>query len=141
MTVTVISTDHWLSFYIEPHIWLVKEKEAAIIVVPFYRKPSNRFMGAQGGFITIVRENGSRPEKWWTDEKGNGHDGNPILAPITSKAANNWKFNPLKHKRTIERSIAFIKESIKIQQQDVQRLETYLEKHVAEPAMIQDIIE
>jgi len=136
---TVIISTHWLPSYEEPHIWLVKEKEAAIVVVPFYRKPSNRFIGNRGGFITIVRENGSRPEIWWTDKKGNGHDGKPILAPIN--VANNWKFNPLKHKRTIERSIAFIKESIKTQQQDVQRLEAYLEKHVAEPAMIQDIIE
>ena len=140
---TISTAQRWLSYYKGPCIWLVKEKEAAILVVPFYKDPEavGDFRINRGGFVTIVRESGSRPEKWWTDQRGNGFDGKPILAPTDSDAATNWKFNPLKHKQIIERSVAFIKKSIAISERDIQKLEKYLEKHVAEPAMIQDIIE
>lgn len=136
------SSQRWLSYYEQPVIWLVKEKEMALVIVPFIKEPHQGYLFQRdGGYIHILRESRAQPEMWWTDARGNGHDGKPILEPVGSAKHHDWKITPIQQKQLIERSIASIKDTIQKSEQDVIRLQRYLGKYVADAALIQDIIE
>lgn len=59
-------------------IWLVKENEPALVLLPYYPLPGN--MG-RIAFMRVMRPETMHSHVWDVDNGGNGYDGQPLIRP------------------------------------------------------------